>query len=93
MSYHKSLTWWQSLCQLLVLFDPYVQVFTLFVFITKIFLHFFPDNEADLKKAAQYLLDSCKPGASVCLICIASIKHVDAVSLEVFNLSIYQYKT
>jgi len=39
------------------------------------------DNEVDLKKAAQYLLDSCKPGASVCLICIASIRHIDAVSL------------
>lgn len=37
------------------------------------------DNEVDLKKAAQYLLDSCKPGANVCLICIASVKHVDAV--------------
>ncbi|XP_067039445.1 NF-X1-type zinc finger protein NFXL1-like [Acropora muricata] len=37
------------------------------------------DNETDLERAAQYLLDSCKPGANVCLICIASIKHVDAV--------------
>ncbi|XP_022795380.1 uncharacterized protein LOC111333977 isoform X1 [Stylophora pistillata] len=36
------------------------------------------DNEADLTKTAQYLFDSCKPGSSVCLICIASIKHVDA---------------
>ena len=38
------------------------------------------DNESDLQKAAQYLLESCKPGASICLICIASIKHIDAVS-------------
>lgn len=37
------------------------------------------NNEADLDKTAQYLIDSCKPGSSVCLICIASIKHVDAV--------------
>lgn len=36
------------------------------------------NNEADLGKTAQYLIDSCKPGSSVCLICIASIKHVDA---------------
>lgn len=33
-----------------------------------------------LSKTAQYLIDSCRPGAHVCLICIASIKHVDAVS-------------
>ena len=38
------------------------------------------DNESGLQKAAQYLLESCKPGASICLICIASIKHIDAVS-------------
>ena len=45
------------------------------------------DNESDLQKAAQYLLESCKPGASICLICIASIKHIDAVS---FYLSSFQ---
>ncbi|KAL9973519.1 hypothetical protein ACROYT_G019988 [Oculina patagonica] len=37
------------------------------------------DSEEDLKRTSQYLVDSCKPGASVCLICIASIKHIDAV--------------
>ncbi|XP_020629848.1 NF-X1-type zinc finger protein NFXL1-like [Orbicella faveolata] len=37
------------------------------------------DSEEGLNKTAQYLIDSCKPGSSVCLICIASIKHVDAV--------------
>ena len=41
----------------------------------------FADSEESLKKTAQYLIDSCKPGSSVCLICIASIKHVDAVSI------------
>ena len=45
------------------------------------------DNESDLQKAAQYLLESCKPGASICLICIASIRHIDAVS---FYLSSFQ---
>ena len=46
-------------------------------------LYFFlVDNEADLGKTAQYLIDSCKPGSTVCLICIASIKHVDAVSIS-----------
>ncbi|XP_031550329.1 NF-X1-type zinc finger protein NFXL1-like [Actinia tenebrosa] len=36
-------------------------------------------KNAALSKTAQYLIDSCRPGAQVCLICIASIKHVDAV--------------
>ena len=45
------------------------------------------DNESDLQKASRYLLESCKPGASICLICIASIKHIDAVSFYLFNSS------
>ncbi|XP_073252696.1 NF-X1-type zinc finger protein NFXL1-like [Porites lutea] len=45
----------------------------------KNYRHTSQDNESDLQKAAQYLLESCKPGASICLICIASIKHIDAV--------------
>ena len=50
----------------------------------KLTFSFYNLGTFDLEKASQYLLDSCRPGANVCLICIATVKHTDAVSLCLF---------
>ncbi|KXJ15805.1 NF-X1-type zinc finger protein NFXL1 [Exaiptasia diaphana] len=48
-----------------------------------------------LKTTTQYLVDSCRPGANVCLICIATIKRLDAIwhcgqCFSIFHISCIQ---
>jgi hypothetical protein len=45
-------------------------------------------DEDNIKKIKQYLQDSCHSRALTCLICIASVKHIDAVSFFFSNFFI-----
>ncbi|XP_071786319.1 NF-X1-type zinc finger protein NFXL1-like [Asterias amurensis] len=37
------------------------------------------DNSTELEKTSQYLVESCRSGANVCLVCIGKVKRLDAI--------------